>query len=639
MRKPFRAQFEPTLRARNTPARPFHEIALDIKGPLLTTDDNNRYILVVVCLLTRFVVAIPLPDTKGTTIARALVDHVFCVHGCAYRMQVDGASYFNGPPMKALAELFGIRHVTVLPYQPTSNGNAEAMVKRISNMLQRHGNAMRAWDRYLQLVVHGLNATPIAALGATPFFALFGRDPVGIAELEWPELQRLDVDGDEFVKSLASNIRTIWSDLKEASDKFKTNAVTKANEKRHSSDKPLKPGDYVFVEYGDDEHSKRLGKAGLPRRRRFQVLEYWPERGYVKIDTDGLRLKDKVSLSRITRAPRAYTVADVSEPIRIKAHALSDSMLPPGWRALKRHGATRDYLVYEGPGGTGVAKSAAEAWEQFNGDPVFMPQPKLTKTPQPNVQGAASVPLLPAPGSLKAKVPQRVANSTAPSPELPTKLTPKTAITSAPTEPSMLTPDQAAEVMAALARQYAARIEQPKVLHGWTLSYKPRAVQTSQHGDWTAISPAGVAFRSKVRLQKYLKLDAATSPPTPKVSPSPQVGQTIEVHWPGDNAWFPGRIAQRRHSTADHDALLHYVVYDDGQQMWHNLAVEQWRLTEQTSAPAAAHATIGAILQNRKYGETARCMRAHYKNCREGYHQAMLTVQWIWSEDGCPSTL
>ena len=46
--------------------------------------------------------------------------------------------------------------------------------------------------------------------------------------------------------------------------------------------------------------------------------------------------------------------------------------------------------------------------------------------------------------------------------------------------------------------------------YGWTLSYKPRAVQTSQHGDWTAISPAGVAFRSKVRLQKYLKLDAAT---------------------------------------------------------------------------------------------------------------------------------
>ena len=117
------------------------------------------------------------------------------------------------------------------------------------------------------------------------------------------------------------------------------------------------------------------------------------------------------------------------------------------------------------------------------------------------------------------------------------------------------------------------------------------------------------------------------------------MGQTIEVHWPGDDAWFPGRIAQRRHSTADHDALLHYVVYDDGQQMWHNLAVEQWRLTEQTSAPAAAHATIGAILQNRKYGETTRCMRAHYKNCREGYHLAMLTVQWIWSEDGCPSTL
>ena len=86
LRRSTKKGYATEVRARPTPARPFHTIALDIKGPLLTTDNNNSYILVVVCLLTRFVIAIPLPNTEGQTIARALVDHVFCIHGCPYNI-------------------------------------------------------------------------------------------------------------------------------------------------------------------------------------------------------------------------------------------------------------------------------------------------------------------------------------------------------------------------------------------------------------------------------------------------------------------------------------------------------------------------------------------------------------------------
>ena len=87
------------------------------------------------------------------------MDHVFCVHSCPYSMQVDNASYFTGETMTALSDLFGIRHIKVLPFQPTSNGAAEAMVKSVSHALQRNGNALRSWDRMLQLVVHGINCT------------------------------------------------------------------------------------------------------------------------------------------------------------------------------------------------------------------------------------------------------------------------------------------------------------------------------------------------------------------------------------------------------------------------------------------------------------------------------------------------
>ena len=409
VRKPFHKQFAAEIKARPTPSRPFHSIALDIKGPLLTTDNNNSYILVVVCLLTRFVVAVPLPNTNQVTIARALMDHVFCIHGFPHNIQVDNAAYFKGTTMQSLTQLFGIKLISVLPFQPTSNGQAEAMVKSISHALQRNGNALRSWDTMLQLVVHGINCTETNHLGVTPFYALFGRDPVGLAELEWPDLQRLDSDGDTFVTDLATRIRAIWSDLKATSDAVKRAAAERANAQfKEKFKRPLKPGDYVFVEHGDQDHSKRLGKAGLPRRRRFKVVEYHPDRGYVKIDPDGLNLLDKVSLNRVMRAPSDYTVVDNSEPItKVERRGGLDLPLPPGWRAILKHGATKDYQEYVGPGGKGQANTALQAWREFNGDPVYMPQPKLpaAKT-TPTLPASAAVPMLP---PLYTKVPPSVA--------------------------------------------------------------------------------------------------------------------------------------------------------------------------------------------------------------------------------------
>ena len=85
VRRARRAPYAHEARAAPTPARPFHSIAIDIKGPLATTTRGNSYILVVVCLLTRFVIAEALPDTASTTIARTLVDRVFSVHGPTHR--------------------------------------------------------------------------------------------------------------------------------------------------------------------------------------------------------------------------------------------------------------------------------------------------------------------------------------------------------------------------------------------------------------------------------------------------------------------------------------------------------------------------------------------------------------------------
>ena len=123
--------------------------------------------------------------------------------------------------------------------------------------------------------------------------------------------------------------------------------------------------------------SNTPGKAGLARRQRFKVLEYHPDRGYVKIDTDGLQVQNKISVNRIMKAPKEVSVRDTTQPLtRVERTGDSDMQLPPGWQQVVRRGKTKDYVEYTGTGGDGHAKSVPEAWRKFNADPLLMPQLK-----------------------------------------------------------------------------------------------------------------------------------------------------------------------------------------------------------------------------------------------------------------------
>ncbi|NCG05890.1 MAG: DDE-type integrase/transposase/recombinase, partial [Gammaproteobacteria bacterium] len=574
VRRPFRARYAHEVRVTRTPPRPFHSIALDIKGPLPTTTSNNSYILVVVCLLTRFIIAVPLPDVTGISIARALEDYVFSVHGSPYTMQVDNASYFKGEVMTKLATLHGTKHIAVLPYQPTSNGTCEAMVKRVSNQLYRHSNALRRWDKHLQPLVHGLNCVEVNHMGCSPFYALFGRDPVGLAELAWPDIERLDVDGNDFVSSLASRLREIWTNLKNDTDARKRELSAKANDAQSKTDPtPLVPGDYIWVEYGDDGHSRRLGKAGLPRRRRFKVLEYHPDRGYVKIDTDGLRIIDKVSVGRIMKAPREFTIRDEAAPLtKIERKGNADMQLPPGWQQIVRKGATKDYVEYLGPGGDGRAKSVVEAWRKFNSDPLLMPQPRITSAAPPATDGIR---------------PSTTTTIVTPTTSEPVRLQLNAA---------KLNMTQVTSVCRTLMDMVIAGKKSQKMRQGLTLSVNlSDAGQTS----WSVTNAQGQRATTAEEFAALIGRPLAELEviPCDEYSSTPEVGSRVDVFWTDVAKWYPAVVM---HKCKQYGNLLHLVRYDNEKTMyWHDLndPDNRWRQST-THGTSLAHVMFADVLAN-----------------------------------------
>ena len=140
-----------------TPSRPFEVIHVDHKGPLPRSDKYTN-ILVVVCALTRYTLYLPVPNTTADETLKTLVARVFSVFGYPLMIVSDNGPAFISGLMKEMSKFYGFRPVPILPYNAQANGAAEASVKRIKLLLDRHTRDYAEWHKILPLAQLQLNS-------------------------------------------------------------------------------------------------------------------------------------------------------------------------------------------------------------------------------------------------------------------------------------------------------------------------------------------------------------------------------------------------------------------------------------------------------------------------------------------------
>ena len=92
---------------RPTPPCPMHTLSMDFKGKLRGTTSGMHYLLVVTCLCTRFIWAIPCANQETITVAKALLS-IFDVFGCCSYLISDNAANFVSEVMREVCRLCGI---------------------------------------------------------------------------------------------------------------------------------------------------------------------------------------------------------------------------------------------------------------------------------------------------------------------------------------------------------------------------------------------------------------------------------------------------------------------------------------------------------------------------------------------------
>lgn len=159
---------------------------------------------------TRWPEAIPLPDSKATTVAKAFLSGWICRYGRPDDVTSDRGSQFTGHLWKSICEILGIQARFTTAYHPQSNGMVERIHRDIKNGLRARLDGSGEWMDELPWVMYGLRSAINDETGTTPAEHLYGKNltlPNQVFDPQPPpECATLAADGVEFVSNVQERV-------------------------------------------------------------------------------------------------------------------------------------------------------------------------------------------------------------------------------------------------------------------------------------------------------------------------------------------------------------------------------------------------------------------------------------------------
>lgn len=159
-------------------SEPFDTLAVDVAGPFDGNPNSKRYLVVFIDYYTSWIEAFAVRDTKSTTIANLLIDHVISRHGCPRVLISDQGSNFISEVAQDVYKALNIEKRQTTAYHPQTNGKVEHANGSIKTSLAiycaQHSNT---WHSDLPLLLYAYRQLPHAITGLSPFEMLYARQP------------------------------------------------------------------------------------------------------------------------------------------------------------------------------------------------------------------------------------------------------------------------------------------------------------------------------------------------------------------------------------------------------------------------------------------------------------------------------
>ena len=223
---------------------PMQFISMDLIGEFHPpTTKGKRYALTVICMLAGYVFCIPLKTKTAEEVLQAYVNNMYSKFGGSMKILSDNGTEFKNKIFEQVAKELGVVYkLYTPPYHPASNGRIEGFHAFLKACISKHVTYQLEWDDLVPLACTAYNFIPNEHSKESPFFLMFGRDPVlPLNTLLEPKIRYLGNDHNILSLEVMKNIFEIIA----------TN-IKLASKRGDPQDQPLtnklQPGDRVLVQ-------------------------------------------------------------------------------------------------------------------------------------------------------------------------------------------------------------------------------------------------------------------------------------------------------------------------------------------------------------------------------------------------------
>jgi len=156
--------------------RPFQVVNVDHLGPFETSTQQNKYLLVIVSNLTKYVHLFPCKITDTNSTVRCLTKFIE-MKGIPDQIITHRGFWFTSHPFEEFCKDHQIRHILNSTLHPQANGQVERANRTIVPLLSMSSKDQRRWDTKVQDVERLLNTAANKSTSMTPYEALHGYLP------------------------------------------------------------------------------------------------------------------------------------------------------------------------------------------------------------------------------------------------------------------------------------------------------------------------------------------------------------------------------------------------------------------------------------------------------------------------------
>ena len=194
---------------------PWETVSIDIVGPLPVDGKSHRYIVTMMDVYSRYLIATPVKNHTASTISRCLYESVVAYFGAPRSILSDRGTELTGMIWESLAQLLGAKIKLTSPYYPQGNSVIERSHRTLSNMLRTMllEKKSKDWSTLLPSVMLYMNSMSQEKTGVSACEVLFGHNPNLSSDISYTPMTSLSNDREGYVKQLKRDLQDIRQKL------------------------------------------------------------------------------------------------------------------------------------------------------------------------------------------------------------------------------------------------------------------------------------------------------------------------------------------------------------------------------------------------------------------------------------------